>query len=76
MIQRSVSDELIETLKRLGDREQRRVLDYARSISEQPPRGTRAEDLKAYLGSWTEADASKIEAAIEEACEQVNLDAW
>jgi len=72
----SITDELLEELRGLREADRRRVLEYARSLSERPPEGVSGESLLAHLGSIPADDAEEIATAIEEGCEQVNLDAW
>lgn len=76
MIKRSITDEVLEELRRLDEGERRRVLEYARSLSATPPHGTTGEALLKHLGVWSEAVADEVADAIEEGCERVNLDAW
>ena len=76
MTPKSVSEEVLEALRRLGDTQQRRVVEYAQSLSDFPHEASPAEDLTAFAGAWSEAEASEIAAAIEEGCERTNLDAW
>lgn len=76
MIRRSITDELMDEMRRLEEGERRRVLEYARSLSERPPKGTRGEALGEHFGVWPADVADEISAAIEEGCERVNLDAW
>ena len=76
MIKRSTTDEVVEELRRLAEPERRRVLDYARSLSEGRPKGTPGEALLKYGGAWSDGKADEVAAAIEEGCEQVDLDAW
>jgi len=72
----SIRDELLEELKRLGEADRRRVLDYVRSLSEGSAHGVSGESLLSHLGAMPEAEADEIVEAIEEGCEKVNLDAW
>ena len=76
MIEPSNKDALLEELKRLAEPDQRRVLAYARSLSERAPMGASAEALLAFTGSLGESDAAEIAAAIEDGCEQVNMGGW
>lgn len=76
MIEPSVKDALFKELTRLGESDRRRVLKYARSLSERTPRGVSGASLLHLAGSIPEAEISEIEAAIEEGCEKVNLGGW
>lgn len=76
MFKRSTNDEVMDELRRLDESERRQVLEYARSLSERPPRGTPGEALLKYSGVWSDGLADDVAAAIEEGCERVDLDAW
>ena len=76
MIKRSITDDMLNEFRALGDDDRRRVLEYARSLGQTPPKGVRGEALLAHAGVLSEEDASAISEAIDEGCEQVNLDAW
>jgi len=76
MFKRSTNDEVMDELRRLDESERRRVLEYARSLSERPLRGTPGEALLKYSGVWSDGLADEVAAAIEEGCERVDLDAW
>jgi hypothetical protein len=58
----------------LADR--KRVLEYARTLSERTPRAVSGASLLPLAGSVPESDMAEIEAAIEEGCEKVNPGAW
>jgi len=76
MRESSAKDALLEELKRLGEPDRRRVLDYARALGAKAPKGVSGKSLRTYVGSLPEADAASIAAAIEDGCEKVNLGAW
>jgi hypothetical protein len=76
MRESSARDALLEELKRLAEPDRRRLLDYARSLGTQAPKGVTGESLAAYVGSLPEADAVSIAEAIEDGCEKVDLSAW
>jgi hypothetical protein len=72
----TTKDAVVEELDRLAEADRRRVLDYARSLGSRVPKGVAGDSLLALAGSLPEADASAMEAAIEDGCERVNLGAW
>ncbi|MEZ4424282.1 MAG: hypothetical protein R3E98_12795 [Gemmatimonadota bacterium] len=76
MIERSTTDEIVDELRGLDESERRRVLEYARSLSVAPPKGTPGAALLKYGGAWESGVADDVAAAIEEACERVDPDAW
>jgi hypothetical protein len=76
MIEPSVKDALSRELARLDEADRKRVLEYARTLSERTPRPVSEASLLSLAGSVPESDMAEIEAAIEEACEKVNPGAW
>ena len=76
MSEPSIRDDLLKELERLPESDRRRVLEYARSLSDSVPRGVPGSSLLRFVGVFSESDAAEIEAAIEEGCEQVNPGAW
>lgn len=68
--------ELLKQLEQLGPEEQRRVLDFARTLAPFKRRGTSGESLLRFGGAIEAADLAIIAQAIEEGCEQVNPDEW
>ncbi len=72
----STKDEVVEELNRLAEADRRRVLDYARSLGRRVSKGVAGDSLLSLAGSLPEAEASAMEAAIEDGCERVNLGAW
>lgn len=76
MVLLGISDNLLKELDRLAPDDQHRVLDFARALAEAQARGTAASTLFRFVGVWDAKTADEISAAIEEGCEQVNLDEW
>jgi hypothetical protein len=76
MIEPSLKDALSRELARLDEADRKRVLDYARALSERTPRRVSGASLLPLAGSVPESDMGEIEAAIEEGCEKVNPGAW
>ena len=68
--------ELLRQLEQLGPEEQRRVLDFARTLAPFKRRGTPGESLLRFGGAIEAADLAIIAQAIEEGCEPVNPDEW
>jgi hypothetical protein len=76
MIEPSVKDALSRELARLDEADRKRVLEYARTLSERTRRAVSGASLLPLAGSVPESDMAEIEAAIEEGCEKVNPGAW
>lgn len=68
--------ELLNQLDQLGPKEQRQVLDFARTLAACKKGGTPGECLIRFAGTIDAADLAIIAKAIEEGCEQVNPDEW
>ena len=72
----STREAIAREIARLDEAGRRRVLDYARSLSEQAPSGVPGAALLALAGTVPGPDMAEIEAAIAEGCEQVNPGGW
>jgi hypothetical protein len=72
----SIREEILAELDRLGSRQQRRVLDFARALSATRPRGKPGKALLAFAGTMSPDEAHAMALAIEEGCEKVNPDEW
>jgi hypothetical protein len=68
--------ELEEQFERLGEEQQRQLLDFARALSSTAPCGTAGLTLIRFAGAIESADLDKISSEIEAGCEQVNLNEW
>jgi hypothetical protein len=73
-VQASLQKELLDQLDKLSPQKQRRVLEFARSLSR--PRGMTVDQLYAFAGSISPEDLKLMEEAIEEGCEQIEPDEW
>ena len=64
----SLERELHEQLSTLTPDQQRKVLEYARSLSEAPIRGVQGASLQRFAGTISDEDAREMKEAIEEGC--------
>lgn len=71
----NIERELQEEVRRLPSTQQRRVLDFARSLSS-PQNGGAGQALLQHAGRIASDDLKVMERAIEEGCETVNSDEW
>lgn len=71
---KSLRDEIIEQVDRLAGTQQRQVLDFARKLHSTV--AVPGRDLLRFAGSFSPADLSEIQKAIQEGCEKVEPDAW
>jgi len=78
MVDSQVHDELIKQLDQLPVGQQRRVLDFARSLSSPSaaPRGIPGHELLRFAGTISPEDAQEMMDAIEEGCERIDLNEW
>jgi len=71
-----VMDKVVEELAGLPSEMQWRVLEFARALARSRPRGVPGKDLVGLAGTIPPEDLAEISQAIEQTCEQVDLDAW
>ena len=76
MIDATLERQLHEELAHLTPDQQQRVLDYARSLVQDRPVGVPGTALLGFIGLIPPEDLKAMEEAIEEGCEQVDLDEW
>ena len=73
----NIAQELQEEISRLPNAQQRRVLDFARSLSSgSQPNGGASRNLLRYAGTIEKDDLAIIEQVIHQGCETVNPDEW
>lgn len=70
----TVKDEIFHQIDRLDSNQQRKVLDFARSLD--LPQGTPGRELLKFAGSIDQHDLDAISEAIIEACENVEPNGW
>lgn len=71
-----ILDKLIEQLKIMPQDLQWRVLEFARTISGSTIQGFPGRQLLRFAGSIPPDDVQLMRQAIEQDCEQVDLDDW
>jgi hypothetical protein len=76
MSDQSMQEEILNQLVNLPPEQQRRVLEFARSLRESIPIGKPGNTLLRFAGAIEEADLSMMAQAIKEGCEQVNQNEW
>jgi hypothetical protein len=72
----TIDQEIAKLLHRLPQAEQQRVLDFARELADVTPHGIPGADLLAFAGRIPPDDLRRMQDAIEEGCESVNLGEW
>ena len=72
----TLQKEILDQLDKLPLEHQRKVLDFARSLSKANPVGKAGKELLSFAGTIEIEDIKAISQAIEEGCEQVNINEW
>jgi hypothetical protein len=75
----SIIEQIVKTLETLPAEEQQRVLGYVEGLAaghRRPAVAKPGAGLLKHIGSFDPAMLDRIEAAIEEGCEGVDLDEW
>ena len=76
MVDSSIQKQVLAELSDLPADLQRRVLDYARSLTRSQPKGVAGKDLLAFAGVMEKGEALAMTRAIEAECERVEPDGW
>jgi hypothetical protein len=71
-----VVEEIIKKVRKLPNNLQRQVLIFVNALEAANMRGKPGKDLLHLAGSITSKDAAKIEQAIEEGYERIDLAEW
>ena len=74
MVNQSIQKEIINQLDKLPIEQQIQVLDFARTLAK--PVGRPGKDLLNFAGEINLDDLSLMNQAIEQDCEQVNINDW
>ena len=72
----SIIDQVIEQLNNMPQSLQQQVLQFARMLGQVRIQGTPGQKLLKFAGSIQSDDLALMQNAIEEGCEQVDLDEW
>jgi hypothetical protein len=72
----SIIDEVIEQLKGMPQHLQWQVLEFTRNLVNSQVKGTPGKKLLHLAGSIPTDDLQLMREAIEEGCEQVDVDEW
>jgi uncharacterized Zn finger protein (UPF0148 family) len=72
----ALEEEIQERLKRLRPEQREQVLEYARSLSQEPGQNALKTELWRFRHTFTPEEAEEIKRVIEEACERVDPDGW
>lgn len=73
----NIERELSEQIRELPNHQQRRVLDFARSLAAEAGNGsTTGPALLAHAGAIGAEDLAAIKESIDQGCETINPDEW
>ena len=72
----AIKDQIIRQLNGLSDRDQRRALDFVRSLSAATPKGVSGGDLLRFAGVFEPEEARRMSEAIKDGCERVDAGEW
>ena len=70
----AVREQILAQLAGLSEDQQRRVLEFARSLVS--PDGIAGRDLLRFAGAIEKEDLQTMSQAIEEGCEKIDPDEW
>jgi len=74
MVNQSMQKEILDQLDKLHIEQQRQVLDFARTLA--GPVGKHGKELLHFAGDINLEDLKLMSQAIEQDCEQVNVNEW
>jgi hypothetical protein len=72
----TIADEVVEQLRGMPQPLQRQVLEFVRTLMKGEVRGTPGQQLLRFAGSIPPDDLQLMREAIEQDCEQVDIDEW
>jgi hypothetical protein len=72
----SIINEVIKRLEIMPQHLQQRVLEFTQALVEAEIRGTSGQQLLQFAGSIPPSDLQLMREAIEQDCEQVDIDEW
>jgi hypothetical protein len=76
MIDEDVQSELLKQVEQLPPAMQQRVVRFARSLVQPPPKGVPGDRLLRFAGTMTHEEAQEFLKSIEEGCERIDSDEW
>jgi hypothetical protein len=71
-----IIDEVVEQLKVMPQHLQWQVLEFVRALAKTEVRGTPGQKLLQFAGSISADDLQLMREAIEQDCEQLDVDEW
>ena len=71
-----IIDQVVEQLKVMPQHLQWQVLEFVQALVKSEVRGTPGQQLLRFAGSISPEDLQLMQSAIEQDCEQVDVDEW
>ncbi len=72
----SIIEEVVEQLRAMPQDLQSQVLEFARTLAKTEIQGTPGKELLRFAGSIPAEDIQLMREAIEQGCEQVDINEW
>jgi hypothetical protein len=76
MLDAAIQSDLLKEVEQLAPPLQRKVINYAHSLTKPRPRGTPGNELLEFAGILSPEDAQEMMDAIEEGCEGIDPNEW
>ena len=76
MIDATIEAELSAYMDKMPIKQQRKVLEFARTLATRSPRGVPGKSLLHFAGTIEKTDLELMEKAIEEGCERIDENGW
>lgn len=76
MFNMAIKTEILEQLEKLAADQQQQVLNFIRILALNKPVGVAGKELLRFAGAIDSRDLRSMAQAIEDGCEQVNLNEW
>jgi hypothetical protein len=68
--------QVVEHMKTLPDNLQKQVLEFVQTLEASVPRGVAGQELLRFAGLISPEDLQLMQQAIEDGCEQVDVNEW
>lgn len=75
MLDSTIQNDLLKEVLQLPPQLQRKVVEYAHSLTEPVPRGISGDKLLRFAGTMTEEEANEMMEAVED-CRRIDPNEW
>jgi hypothetical protein len=76
MLDASIQNELLREVEQLSLPLQRKVVDFAHSLTESKTKGTPGRQLLDFVGILSPKEGKAMTEAVQEGCERIDADEW